>query len=338
MDLTDLRIFVATVEAGSFTAAAEKLLLSKQFVSRRITALETELGVRLLVRSTRKLTVADAGHELYERALRILAEMDEAEQAMSVRRSGISGTLRISAPMSFGTLHLAPVLRAFLKENPAVQLHVELSDRRVDLIGEGFDLAVRIGPLTDSSLIACRIGELPMAACASPAYLQRHGVPATPDELAQHDCLQYAYAAYANWEFLVDGVPKSYVVRGPLRANNGELIRDTAVAGLGIALLPEFILAPALQSGALVTILDAYRPAPLILNVVYPSHHQRSRKIQAFQSFMRDRLQYVAGRFDASLSANDAGGLCHRLPSTPAPEPYRSSPSVDASAPQRSVS
>lgn len=180
MQFDDLRIFVATVEAGSFTGAADKLLLSKQFVSRRVMALEASLGVRLLVRNTRKLAVTELGHELHARATRILADIAETEEAMSARRGDLRGTLKISAPMSFGIAHLSPLIAEFLVRHPAVRLHVELSDRHVDLIGEGFDLALRIGALPDSTLIARRLGELRMVACCSPPIAASTARPRRP--------------------------------------------------------------------------------------------------------------------------------------------------------------
>jgi DNA-binding transcriptional LysR family regulator len=290
MHLDDMRIFVATVESGNFTAAANKLLLSKQFVSRRVMALEASLGVRLLVRNTRKLTVTDLGQEFYERARRILAEVADAEQAMSSRRTEPRGLLKVSAPMSFGMTHLSPLLAEFMRANPAVRLDVELSDRWVDLIGEGFDMAVRLGALNDSTLIARRLAAFRMIACCSPGYRRRNGVPAAPADLLRHACLLYGQEGRAGWEFIVDGKPRTVDVQGPLRANNGEVIRDAAVAGLGIALLPEFIVDDALRRGTLVSILQTCAPAPLTLNAVYPHHRQSSVTIRALITFLSEHL------------------------------------------------
>ncbi len=170
MQLEDLKIFVATVDARNFTAAANRLQLSKQFVSRRVMALEASLGVRLLVRNTRKLAVTDLGYEFYERAARILADVADAEQAMSARRSDPRGLLRVSAPLSFGMVHLSPLVAAFLRASPEVRIDIELSDRMVDVVGEGFDMALRIGTLADSTLVAQRLAGIRMVACCSPAY------------------------------------------------------------------------------------------------------------------------------------------------------------------------
>ena len=291
MQLDDMRIFVATVDAHNFTAAAKRLALSKQFVSRRVMALEEALGVPLLVRNTRKLAVTDLGQEFYERAKRILGEVEDAEQAMSLRRAGPRGLLKVSAPMSFGMLHLSPLVADFLREHRDVRFDMELSDRTVDVVGEGFDMAVRIGVLPDSTLIAQKLVDVNLVACCSPAYLRRRGRPAAPADLARHSCLLYGHGGVVTWEFAVDGAVKSFEVHGPLRANNGDLIRDAAVAGLGIVRLPDFIVADALRSGRLVTVLDEFLPSPTGVYAVYPQHRQSSLTIRAFVDFLRKHLK-----------------------------------------------
>ncbi len=286
MQLDDMRIFVATVEAGNFTAAANRLRLSKQFVSRRVAALEASLGVRLLVRNTRKLAVTDLGHEFHERARRILGEVADAEQAMSARRSEPRGLLKLSAPMSFGMAHLSPLVAEFLRAHPDVRFDVDFSDRIVDVVGEGFDMALRIGRLADSTLIGHKLADIRMIACCSPGYGRRHRAPATPDELAAHACLVYGQEGRASWEFTSGTID----VHGPLRANNGEVIRDAAVAGLGIALLPEFIVADALAGGRLVPVLADAMPPPNALHALYPQHREGSVTIRALTQFLRARL------------------------------------------------
>jgi DNA-binding transcriptional LysR family regulator len=290
MQLDDMRIFVATVDALNFTTAANRLRLSKQFVSRRVAALEADLGVRLLVRNTRKLTVTDLGLEFFERAKRILAEVGEAERAMSDRRTELRGMLRVSAPMSFGMVHLSPLVAEFLGEHPDVRLDMDLSDRTVDVIGEGFDMALRIGRLQDSTLIAQKIIDVRMVACCSPGYRRRRQAPATPADLPQHACLPYGQEGRALWEFIVDGAPILPDVQGPLRSNNGELLRDAAIAGLGIAYLPDFIAQKAIDGGLLVEVLTAYMPPMRALHAVYPQHRQSSVTIRAFTQFLRERL------------------------------------------------
>jgi DNA-binding transcriptional LysR family regulator len=291
MQLDDMRIFVAAVDAHNFTAAARRLSLSKQFVSRRVMALEEALGVPLLVRNTRKLAVTELGQEFYERARRILGEVEEAEQAMSLRRAGPRGLLRVSAPMSFGMMHLSPLVADFLREHGDVRFDMELSDRTVDVVGEGFDMAVRIGVLPDSTLIAQKLVDVNLVACCSPGYLRRRGAPATPADLVRHSCLLYGHGGVVTWDFAVDGALKGFEVHGPLRANNGDLIRDAAVAGLGIVRLPDFIVADALRSGQLVTVLDDFLPSATGVYAVYPQHRQSSLTIRAFVDFLHKHLK-----------------------------------------------
>ncbi|CAH2785784.1 MAG: Transcriptional regulator, LysR family [uncultured Paraburkholderia sp.] len=244
-------------------------------------ALEEALGVQLLIRNTRKLAVTDLGQEFYERARRILGEVEDAEQAMSLRRAGPRGLLRVSAPMSFGMTHLSPLVAAFLREHSDVRFDMELSDRTVDVIGEGLDMAIRIGALPDSTLIAQKLVDVKMVACCSPGYLRRRGTPKTPVDLERHACLLYGHGGAVNWEFFLDGAVKTVEVHGPLRANNGELIRDAAMTSLGIARLPDFIVASALKSGQLVNVLEAFLSTPLSVYAVYPQHWQSSLTIRA---------------------------------------------------------
>ncbi|MFM0204881.1 LysR family transcriptional regulator [Paraburkholderia fungorum] len=290
MQIDDMRIFVATVDAHNFTAAAKRLALSKQFVSRRVMALEESLGVQLLIRNTRKLAVTELGQEFYERAKRILSEVEDAEQAMSLRRAGPRGLLRVSAPMSFGMMHLSPLIANFLREHDDVRFDMELSDRTVDVVGEGFDMAIRIGTLPDSTLIAQKLGDVRMVACCSPGYVRRRGAPRHPAELARHSCLLYGHGGVVSWDFVVDGVSKGFEVEGPLRANNGELIRDAAVAGLGIVRLPDFIVAEALAGGQLVTVLEEFLPMAVTVYAVYPQHRQSSVAVRVFVEFLREGL------------------------------------------------
>lgn len=295
MLIEDLRIYVAVIRAGNFTAAAEQLMLSKQYVSRRMAALEASLGSQLVIRNTRKLSVTEAGMLFLPHAQRILDDIREAEQAMSLRRQELNGSFRISMPMSFGMSHLSPLIAQFLSQHPALQFHIELADRYVDVIGEGFDMAIRIGTLADSTLIARRLGEQRRLICASPAYLARVGKPTTPDDLAQHACLRYGREALSGWELRQTGKRRNMMVQGPMLSNNGEVLRDAAIAGLGLVLLPEFIVAPALKSGELVSVLEPFQPAPLCLNAVYPQHRQRSEVNRVLLDFLQQRLGSQAG-------------------------------------------
>lgn len=290
MQIEDLRIYIAVIHAGNFTAAAEPLMLSKQYVSRRMAALEASLGVRLLIRNTRKLSVTDAGLLFAQHAQRILDEIQEAELAVSEQQQALRGTFRINLPMSFGMSHLSPLIAEFLSHHPALQFQIELADRYVDVIGEGVDMAIRIGTLADSTLIARPLGELKRVICCSHDYLKRAGTPQHPDELLQHACLRYGREGQNGWELQVNGKAKWLAVQGPMVSNNGEVLRDAALAGLGLVLLPAFIVESALQRGELVTVLDGCQPPPLSLNAVYPQHRQRSEVNRQLLAFLQTRL------------------------------------------------
>ena len=285
--LEDMQIFVSTVDAQSFTAAADKLGLSKQFISRRIMALEERLGARLLIRTTRKLSVTDSGRRYYERALKIGDEVNEAEALVSRENTSPRGTLRISAPVSFGTLHLGPAIARFMTQCPEIAIELDLNDRFVDIVGEGYDMAIRIGNLADSSLLARHIAAAQLVACASPAYLEARGEPGTPAELKAHACLIYGHGHNTEWVFTEKGKPLRIAVKGRMRANNGELVCAAAIGGLGIALLPTLIVGEALRTQQLVTVLDAYAPTPLNIHAVYPQHRQSSLSIKVFTDFLR---------------------------------------------------
>lgn len=286
--LEDMRMFAITAETGSFTAAAERLGLSKQFISRRLMALEKRLGARLLIRTTRKLSVTDTGRGYYERALKIIEAVEESEQLVADRNAAPRGSLRISAPMSFGTLHLGPAIAHFMVQYPEVKVELDLNDRLVDIVGEGYDMALRIGQLSDSSLVARPIALTQLLVCASPDYLARRGTPQTPEELVAHDCLLYGHGPHVEWCFVKQGRPLNLTVSGRLRANNGELAGDAAVAGLGIALLPSFIVGKALRERRLQTLLDTFLPPPLGIHAVYPRHRQSSQTVRVFTDFLRN--------------------------------------------------
>jgi len=291
MQIEDLRIFLVVIKAGNFTAAAEQLLMSKQYVSRRMASLEAALDVRLLIRNTRKLSVTESGLVFSQHAQKILDDIQEAELAVSERRQELQGSFRISIPMSFGVSFLSPLIAEFLRQHPAVQFQIELGDRYVDLIGEGFDIAIRIGSLADSSLIARRLSVLKRVICCSPDYLLRAGTPKIPEDLLQHDCLRYGREGQNGWELLQEGKRKLLDVRGPMVSNNGEVLRDAAVAGLGLVLLPEFIVESAIKGGSLVEVLSDFYPEPLTLSAVYPQHRQRSEVNKAFLDFLEERLK-----------------------------------------------
>lgn len=290
MNVEDLRLFVATLDEGSFTSAADKLGVSKQYVSRRTMALEELLGVRLLNRTTRRLQATELGLLLYDRAKRILAELLETEDLLSEKSPLVKGTLRISAPMTFGTLHISPLLPLFMQQHPQLSIELELNDRAIDLLAEGYDMSIRVGTLEDSTLVAKRLTNMQIVTCASPRYLDAHGTPLSLDELALHACLLYGHSRQVDWRFREHGNIRVISPAGKLRANNGEVLRDAAIAGMGITHLPTFILGDALASGALEPILEAFQPPPAAVYAIYPHHRQSARAVQVFSDFLRLNL------------------------------------------------
>lgn len=284
--LAALTAFVATVEAGGFSPAARRLGVSKSLLSRQVAHLEAELGVRLLQRTTRRLSPTEAGALYFQRAQRILLDLEEAASEVGELQNAPRGKLRVSAPMSFGVLHLAPALPAFLESCPELELELSLSDRFVDLIEEGIDVAVRIGRLADSTLIARHVAPIRRVVCASPAYLARCGTPSHPAELAAHAGLSHLGMGPAEWRFVVDGKPETVRVQSRLSAGNGEALRILALAGLGLVYLPTFFVGDDIRSGALVPVLEQYVPQDSALYGVYPHGRHLSAKVRAFLDFL----------------------------------------------------
>lgn len=291
--LAALTAFAAVIETGSFAAAARRLGRSPSRLSRQIADLEAGLGVRLLHRTTRALTLTEAGQAYHEPIARILAELATADQSVGSLQAAPRGRLRVAAPMSFGIGHLAPLLPAFLEAYPEIELDLALNDRFVDLIDEGFDLAVRIGRLADSSLIVRRLAPLRRVLCASPAYLAAHGIPATPDDLAAQDCLGYSnMAPNEEWSFIhpEDGRPWPVRIKPRLRVNNGDALRLAALGGIGFGLLPTFIVGPDLAAGTLVPLLAPYLRQDGAIQAVYPPARHLSPKVRVFVDFLVARF------------------------------------------------
>ncbi len=290
--LQALEVFVRVAESQSFSEAARRLRASKSAVSRAIGALEAELGARLFNRTTRSLNLTEAGRAYFERVSRILADLEEADHALSHLQAKPRGRLQVSAPMSFGFLHLAPALPDFLGRFPEVDIDLSLGDRFVDLVDEGFDLALRIGALPNSSLMARRLAPIRRSLCASPDYFKRRGIPQTPDDLKSHECLRNSNVAQPQeWRFVdTGGGPLSVAVSGRVSANNGDALRVLALAGVGVASLPTFIIGADLKMGALVAALDEFLPQDLALNAVYPHARHLSPKVRAFVDFMVERF------------------------------------------------
>ena len=290
--LTALEAFVRVAEAQSFSEAARRLRSSKSAVSRHVSALEADLGVRLFQRTTRSLNLTEAGRGYFERATRILADLDEANLAVSQLQAAPRGRLRVSAPMSFGFLHLAPALPDFLALYPEIAVDITMNDRFVDLVDEGFDIALRIGALEDSSLIARKLAPIRRVVCASPSYFKSRGTPKTPDDIKRHDCLSNSnIASSQEWRFTAaDGRPWPIEVKGRLSANNGDLLRAAALRGLGLVNLPTFIVGGDLRAGMLATALDEFITQDMSLSAVYPQSRHLSPKVRALVDFLADRF------------------------------------------------
>ena len=289
----DIAVFVRVVEAGSFTAAADKLGLSQSAVSKCVNRLEERMGTRLLNRSTRKLSLTEAGAALHAHGLRALHEMDEAELEVARLQTEPRGLLRVNAPMSFGVLHIAPAVHDFLQRYPALTLDLQLDDRLVELVEEGFDCAVRIKALTDSTLVAKKLAPCRQVVCAAPEYLQAHGTPRTPQDLQDHRCLIYTYRGKPlEWEFSGARAEKIKVtVSGPLHSNSGLASREAALRGAGILSVPTFYVGDDLRAKRLVALLTDYTPLPEInIYAVYPERRNLSPKVRAFVDFLHARF------------------------------------------------
>ncbi|MEO1581331.1 MAG: LysR family transcriptional regulator [Pseudomonadota bacterium] len=280
----ELECFVAVVETGSITAAADRLELAKSAVSRRLAALEKRLSVQLLNRTTRAIDLTNTGRAFYERAVAVLSDLAEAESAVAQERGTLSGVLRLALPLSFSVRHMGEPLSAFLAEHPEVQCQIDLNDRRVDLVAEGVDLALRIGVLEESTLVARKLFDASATVCASPNYLERRGTPTQPSDLLDHDVLVYANTREPEvWSFTEASGAR---IRAPLRpkvsASNGDLLSRLAEQGQGIIQQPTFMLDDALRRGALVPILRDYQLPVIPAHAVYPHTRHLSFRVRAF--------------------------------------------------------
>ncbi|WP_366656785.1 LysR family transcriptional regulator [Fodinicurvata sp. EGI_FJ10296] len=289
--LTSMEVFVRVVDCGSFAGAAAAMKLSRGMVSKHVLALEERLSVRLLNRTTRTLNLTEAGAGYYERCRQIVQDAEEADRATSQLQSEPRGDLRINAPMTFGSMHLAPALPDLLGRYPDMSVDLVLNDRVIDLVDEGFDVAIRIARMPDSSLIARKLAPCRLVLCAAPGYLEKFGTPQIPQDLVNHRCLLYSISSSPReWHLSGPEGPVTVKVNGPLRANNGEALMDAALTGLGILMLPTFIAGAHLASGALVPIMTNYAPRPLTINAVYPHNRHLSAKVRAFVDFMVERF------------------------------------------------
>ena len=291
----DLRAFVAVVEAGSFTAASARLDSAKSAVSRRIAALEERLGVQLLRRTTRVLNLTETGRGFYEHASRILADLEEAEAAVQQEHGELRGKIRLALPLSFGVRHMCKPIAAFSKLHPKVEFDLDLNDRRIDLIEEGADLALRIGRLRDSSLIARRLFDARAVVCASPHYLSVHGRPESPADLKNHDCLVYSNLEVPNrWTYQDEAGDKQSVdVKPVLVASSGDFLTNAAAHGMGLVLQPTFIASESIRRGSLVPVLSNYDWPITPAYAVYPPTRHLSYRVRALIDFLAERFSGV---------------------------------------------
>jgi DNA-binding transcriptional LysR family regulator len=289
--LNSIKAFTKVVQHGSFAAAAREMQLSRSAVSKYVIDLEQELGVQLLVRTTRSASPTENGQAYYERCLAILADLEEADVTVTRLQAEPRGILRVNAPMSFGTLHLGPALSDFMERYAELQIQLILSDQQIDPVQEGFDVTLRIADLPSSSLIARKIAPARRVVCASPSYLQRRGTPQRPSDLREHDCLTYGHLATGK-QWKLTGPDGEHWISIPwtLCTNNAEVLCDAAVRGRGIALLPTFIAAAELRRGSLQTILESYEAPEISIYAIYPETRHLSVKVRVFIDFLIERF------------------------------------------------
>jgi len=288
MKLDGIATFVMVAESGSLSEAARRLRVSRSVVSERLVELEKALGTSLLQRTTRKVTVTEDGAAFLARAVRIVREVEEAAADVAERRGSLSGPLRISAPVTFGRMHLGPALYPFLAQYPDIQLTLDLNDRRVDAAADGFDAVIRHGPIQDSYLVAWQLATSQRLLVASPTYLARYGTPGSLAELEGHRGLFYSNRGGADWRFVHQGQTRVVHGRSGLVLNNGDMLRDAAIAGLGITLLPMFIVSTAIRSGVLVTIDVGVEAEREYIYIAHPDRQNPSAKLRALAAWLKE--------------------------------------------------
>jgi DNA-binding transcriptional LysR family regulator len=310
-DLEGLAIFAKVAETRSFAAAAAELNLSKATVSKAVGRVEAKLKTRLFDRTSRRIALTEAGRQLSDRASRVLAEGEAAEDEALARSSAVRGLVRLAAPMSFGVLHVAPLLPEFLARYPEVAIDLNLSDATVDMIGDGFDAAIRIGVLPDSSLIARRLCGMPRYLVGSPSYLKKHGSPRHPLNLADHVCIAYGHGtATETWRFRhKNGKSASVRPSGPLRVNNGDAMMPALIAGVGLGILPEFMLRHALDAGRLKRLLADWSLASGAVYWVTPPGGLRPKRVEFLADFLFERLGPQKVGDEGVSRENPAGSL-----------------------------
>ncbi|SFO95575.1 DNA-binding transcriptional regulator, LysR family [Pseudomonas sp. NFACC24-1] len=292
MDLLDaMQVFVRVVERGSFSAVARELNLGQPAVSKQIRALEQHLGGALFARSTRHLALTDQGQRFYAESKDILASVDAARLSFASGQEQIAGLLRVAAPVSFGRLCIAPLVGEFLARHPQLRIDLRLSDQNEDVLKENIDLAIRIGAVKNEGLVAVSLGDSPRRVYASPAYLQQHGTPLAPADLAGHNCLAFTLLEhYDVWRFDQDGRQHSVTIKGNVTCNSSEAIREMVLSGLGVSLSPQWLFAADVRQGTVCPLLADYQPLALPISAVFSQDRRRSVRTRAFVDFLRERL------------------------------------------------
>jgi DNA-binding transcriptional LysR family regulator len=292
--LTSLALFARVVQLHSFTAAAEQSGLAKSAVSKRITQLEKHLGVQLLRRTTRKLALTEEGLRFYEHCAKVLQAAERAQESVAAANTAMRGPLRVSGPVTFSQMHLAPAIAEFLKLHPEIELTLSLDDRLVDVVEGGFDVVIRISRLKDASFVVRKLATDRLVVCASPEYLDRMGRPSSPEELVRHNCLHYGLVPLSGeWRFRGQEGPMAIPVRSNFTATDGTVLRQVALAGLGLAVLPSFMVAPDVAAGRLELVLEGHRRAEIGLYAVTAQGRQLPMRTRAFVEFLVRRFANV---------------------------------------------
>ena len=289
----NMNTFARVVEEGSISGAADRLNIAKSAVSRRLKELEEHLGVQLFHRTTRRMNLTETGRAFYQQSVRILDDVLEAELATSEAHGTLKGSLKIALPSSFGGMHLGPAINEFLQQHPLIEFDLDFNDRQVDIVQEGFDLAIRIADLDDSSLIARRFAPISHVLCASPKYLEKYGTPKTPDDLSRHQCLAYTLINdFKTWT-LTDNKKQEHIVtiKPHIKSSAGEFLRDAAVCGHGIVYQPTFIVYKEIENGNLIPLLDKYNLWKINAYAIYPQTRHLSQRVRAFVDFLVKRFE-----------------------------------------------
>lgn len=288
---TSMKIFTRIIQLGSFTAVASEMGMNQSTVSKKVAALEDSLGATLLTRTNRKVILTEVGTNYYEHCLSILSELEEAEAQTKDYTLKPKGNLRINVPVAFGRIHVLPYIPDFMISYPDISLELSCLDRKVDLVSDGFDLVIRIGHLDDSSLIARKLGNSPRVIVSTPYYLNKYGKPENLNDLKQHNCLVYNLLATVNiWHFINKGKEVSLQVSGSMQSNSSDAILECVRSGLGIAVMPNWLIQPLLDNGELVTIMDDYVPTEFPINALYPHNHYIPLKVRCFVNYLKEQF------------------------------------------------